>query len=443
MNDLTRGNPTKLIMKFALPLFIGCIFQLCYSLADIWIIGDKLGDDSLAAVGSTSTLNDLIVGFLIGLTNGFAVITARYFGAKDEKKMRNSVAGAVMLGLILSLIITVVSTSFLPQILRLVNVPEEHIEEGSSYIIVILFGMTASMLYNVCASVLRAIGDSVTPLIFLIVSVIMNVGLDVLFINVLDTGVSGAAIATVISQSVSAVLCFIYIWRRYKILHLKREDFKISKAMLSELFACGISMGLMQSLVSLGTVILQSAINGLGTNIIVAHTAARKLTSFFMIPFAVFGTTMASYCGQNYGAGEYQRIKTGIRKSVIFSWIWCLGTILMSYTVVPVIIRLITSTKIDEVVETATLYLRIDTLLYFIAATISIYRNALQGIGDHRTPIISSGIELVGKTAAVLCLTPALGYMGIIITEPIVWALMVIPLIVSLHRNPVMREKKE
>ena len=288
MKDLTTGKPWKLILTFALPIAIGNIFQLCYSFADVWIVGNILGNDALAAVGSTSTLNDLIIGFLIGLTNGFAVITAQKFGAKNEPDLRRSVAHTIMLGTAISLLLTVFSVAFLTPILNALNIPPEHFDNARSYAKVILLGMTASMVYNVCASVLRAIGDAVTPLIFLVFSAFLNVGLDYVMIAKTTLGVSGAAYATVISQTVSAILCIIYMFVRYPLLRLKKEDFIFSTEMTRSLLTCGISMGLMASLVSFGTVSLQSAINTFGTNIIVAHTAARKLTSFFMMPFAVF-----------------------------------------------------------------------------------------------------------------------------------------------------------
>ncbi len=440
MKDLTSGKPWKLILTFAIPIAIGNIFQLCYSFADVWIVGNILGNDALAAVGSTSTLNDLIIGFLIGLTNGFAVITAQKFGAKNETDLRRSVAHTIMLGLVISLLLTVFSVAFLNPILHALNIPEEHYVNAHAYAKVILLGMTASMIYNVCASVLRAIGDAVTPLIFLIFSAFLNVGLDYVMIAKTTLGVAGAAYATVISQAVSAVLCVIYMYVKYPLLHLKKEDFTFSSEMTRSLMTCGISMGLMASLVSFGTVSLQSAINTFGTNIIVAHTAARKLTSFFMMPFAVFGMTMSAYCAQNYGAEKYGRIRKGVFTTVLYAWAWCICLFIIIYTAAPAMLKLITSTEVPEIIDTATLYLRVNCILYFVTAVISVFRNSLQGIGDHRTPIISSGIELIGKVAIVILLAPKIGYWAIILSEPIIWVLMVIPLIVKLLGSPAMKK---
>lgn len=438
MKDLTKGDPGKLILNFALPIALGNIFQLCYSFADVWIVGSTLGNNALAAVGSTSTLNDLIVGFLIGLTNGFAVITAQKFGAKDHGGMRQAIFHTIMLGMIVSVLLTAFSVSFLAPIMHLLNIPEEHFINASAYARVILLGMTFSMIYNICSSVLRAIGDAVTPLIFLIISAVLNVILDIVLITKLGMGVEGAAYATVISQLISAVLCVTYMNIKYPMLRLHRQDMSLSSSMTKLLLSCGFSMGMMNSLVAFGTVALQSSINTFGTNIIVAHTAARKLTGLFMMPFGVLGMTMAAYCAQNYGAGKYPRIRQGVFKAVSFCWIWCVVLLIVTYTIVPQMLRVITSTDIPEIIDTATLYLRIDSLLYFVTAVISVFRNSLQGVGVHRTPIISSGIELIGKVSVVMFLAPRIGYMGIILAEPIVWVLMVIPLIVRLLKHPTM-----
>lgn len=442
MKDLTKGNPGKLIIQFAIPVFIGNIFQLFYSLVDTRIVGSTLGNEALAAVGATSTINNLIIGFLIGLTNGFAIWISKDFGAHDERAMRKDVAGALKLGILVALILTGISVGFLPQILRLLNMPETLMKDGMAYIRVILLGMITAMLYNVCASVLRAIGDTFTPLCFLIISTILNIGLDYGFILGLGTGVEGAAYATVISQSLSALLCFTYIWKRYPMLHLSRMDFKHDSKLIRDLLVSGFSMGAMQSLVSLGTITLQGAINTFGTNTIVAHTGARKITEIFMLPFSVLGMTMATYCGQNFGAGKLDRIKDGVKKVILGTWIWCVMVIVASYTISPFLIRMVTATQIEEVISIASLYLRIDTLLYFVPAVICILRNALQGLGDHVTPIVSSGIEFIGKVLMVIFLTPKLAYMGIILAEPIVWALMVIPLVIRMWTLPTFKQAK-
>lgn len=432
MKDLTTGSPMKTIVGFALPLFIGHLFQLFYGLADTRIVGSMLGDDALAAVSATTTLNDLIVGFLIGLTNGFSVITAQSFGAGNIAKVKRSFASSIKLGLIVSAILTAISLFFLDGILALLNTPTEIIENGKSYIGIILAGMTFSMLYNAYASTLRALGDTIAPLCFLIVSAFINIGLDFLFIALM--GVGGAALATIISQLISFIACFIYVRIRYPDLVLKLSDFGNDSALNKQLLGTGISMGLMSSLVCLGTVILQGAINIFGKEIIVAHGAARKITNIFMLPFGIFGMTMATYSGQNYGAGKYDRIRKGLVCTMKIDAVWCVLVLIASWTISPFLIQAVTDTSNETIIETASLYLKIDTILYFICSLISSFRNMLQGIGDAVTPIISSSIELLGKTLAAYLLAPALGYMGIILTEPIVWVVMTIPLIIQVIR---------
>lgn len=442
MKDLTKGNPTKLIIQFAVPLLIGNLFQLFYSLADTRIVGKTLGEASLAAISATSPVNNLLIGFLNGLTNGFAIIVARNFGAKDEKNLKRSVAGTLTLGLITAILMTVFSVMFLRPLMRILNTPADVFEEAYSYIRVILLGCINAMLYNVCSGVLRAMGDTVTPLIFLVISSLVNIGLDYLFILKFHTGAEGAAYATVISQILSVLLCFLYIWYRYPVLHLSGNDFSLDYPLISKLMGTGISMGLMLSMVSFGTLALQGAINKLGTNTIVAHAAARKVTDFFMLPFGIFGATMATYCGQNLGAGKPGRIKLGLRRVIEITWVWCLLVIAVSYTILPKIIQLITATEITEIIDTATLYQRFDTLFYFVPAMITLIRNAMQGIGDRITPLFSSFIELSGKVLIALFLTPKLGYWGIILAEPIVWILMVIPLLFKITTNPLLRGVK-
>lgn len=438
MKDLTRAPVERVLIQFAAPIAIGNVFQLLYSLADTRIVGSILGNDALAALGATTTLNTLIVGFLIGLTNGFSVIAAQQFGAGDKERLRQTAAWSVVLGIVLSLVLTVISVGGLPQILGWLNMPKEHYEAGYAYIRIILLGMSASMLYNICASLLRAIGDTVAPLIFLVFSTILNIALDYYFILNLQMGVEGAAYATVVSQIMAFMLCVVYMLKKYAMLRFGRMDLKKGRTLVRKMLASGCSMGLMSSLVSFGTVALQSAINTFGTNIIVAHTAARKLTELFMLPFSVFGMTMTTFCGQNLGAGAYGRIREGIKKSYMMELAWCIVVVIACNTIAPWLVRMVTDTEIDEVIQTASLYLRVDTALYFVTAGITVFRNALQGMGDCITPVVSSFIELAGKVAIVLFLAPGLGYWGIILAEPIVWVLMVIPLMVRLFTHPLL-----
>lgn len=434
MRNLTKGSPVKMILMFAVPLFIGQLFQLFYSLVDTRIVGALLGDTALAAVGATTSLCDLLNNLLNGFTNGFGIIIATYFGAGNKRIMKNAIAGTVVLSVSITVAISAAGTIALYGILNLLNVSPELFDASSSYLRIIMMGLIAGAMYNMLASILRAIGDSFTPLIFLIISTVLNIILDYTFIKYLDTGVAGAAVATVVSQLVSAILCFIYMYKKYPELHLCIDNFIESKPILVKMLSTGASMSFMISFVHIGTVALQTSINTFGTNIIVAHTAARKASSIFMLPFSVFGTTLATYCSQNFGAGEYSRIKTGIRSSVLLTFIWCTAVIVVANTLSPVIINAITATSEPEVIDTATLYLRINTALYYIPAVICLFRQGMQGFGDNITPLISSSMELIVKVLAAVLLAPAIGYMGIIVAEPIAWIVMVIPLIISMRK---------
>lgn len=443
MKDLTKGNITKLLFAFAIPVLIGCILQLTYSLVDTRIVGSALGESALAAVGATSSLSSLLIGFLQGLTNGFAVIAAQFFGAQDFKGLKRCVAASLSLGCAIAIFITAAALIFLHPLLALLNTPADVIDLSGDYISIIFAGLIISMLYNVCSALLRAIGDSITPLIFLAVSVVLNIFLDLLCIFPLAMGVRGAAAATVISQLIAMLACFFYMIKRYEILRLHREDFHgISGELTKDLLSCGLSMGFMSSLVNLGTVALQTSINTLGTDIIVAHTAARKISELFMLIFSVFGTTMATFCGQNLGAGEIRRIREGIKKSVLYSWIWCLGVIVVTWLFAPDLIYLVTGSNNPVVIKNAVAYLRFDTLFYFVTALICVIRNAMQGIGDHITPLVSSSLELVGKVVFALIFVPLLGYRGVILAEPVSWFIMVVPLLIQICRTPILKEKR-
>ena len=426
MKDLTKGSPSKVMISFAVPVALGNIFQLCYSLADTRVVGSTLGEAALAAVGATTSISTLFIGFLSGLTNGFALLIARQFGAGDKRGVTRYGAGCLLLGGITSLLLTAACVGSLPFILKLLNVPDTLMDQSTAYIRAVLLGLLATMLYNGCASILRAVGDTTAPLLFLLFAAVLNVALDLLFILKFGFGVAGAAWATVLSQSLSALISLVYMFKRYPVFRFSLPDFKLKPGEIKALYASGLSMAAMMSLVFFGTLSLQCAINTFGQDIIVAHTAARKITEFFMLPFSVMGVTMATYCGQNMGAGKKDRIRTGIRQALILTWIWSLGMILLSYTASPWLIWLVTGSKNPEVLS--------NSLFYFAPAAISVLRNGLQGMGDHITPVFSSLIELIGKVICAFLLARIFQYWGIIMAEPIVWILMVIPLIIKTRR---------
>ena len=434
---LTEGNPVKLIVLFAIPIFLGNL----YSLIDTKIVGSTLGETALASVGSVSTLYNLLTGFFNGLTLGFSVVTARFYGSGEEKALKKNIAGAITLGFGTAIVLITLTAVFLKPILRLLQVPAEQIDMSYSYIVVLVWGMFITLAYNLCANTLRATGDSVTPLIYLVISSLVNVGLDYFFILNLHLGVAGAAYATVIAQFLSVVLCLIRIYRGFPILHVGREDFQFDREQLWQLYQNGLSMGLMSSLVNFGTVVLQSGINQLGTSIIVAHTAARKVFEIWNLPISVMGSAMATYCGQNYGAGKYGRIREGIKGALGLGAVWAVVVFIMAHTISPYLIRFITSSESPEIIYWGRKYLEYDMSFIILCVGIVVLRNSMQGFGDYKTPVFSSFIELMGKVVFTFTFVRFFGYWGIIWTEPVIWVLMVIPLIIQTWRNPVVHSQ--
>ena len=438
--NLTEGNPLKLILLFAIPVFLGRLFQMMYSLIDTKIVGSILGEEALAAVGSVSILYNLLTGIFSGFTLGFSIVTAQNYGSGNEKLLKKNVASSIMLGMMTAVVIIFAVLLFLNPILHAMNVPKEQFCMAHDYIRILVWGMFVTLAYNLCADMLRAIGDSVTPLIFLVIAAVTNIVLDYLFIGSFSMGVSGAACATVLSQLISAVLCFLRIRSGFPILHISKNDLEWDRERMRLLYQNGLAMALMSSLVNCGTLILQTGINKLGTNIIVAHTAARKITEIYMIMFMVFGQTMATFCGQNMGAGKFDRIKEGMKLAIIYTCAWSTLAMIASYTIGPQLVYMVTGTHKEAVITNATNYLKFDTLFYYVTCVISVLRNVMQGMGDRVTPLISSGLEMVGKVVIAATLVPWLDYTGVIIAEPIVWFIMVIPLIVEIRKTPLFEK---
>lgn len=428
---LTEGTPWKQILLFSIPIFWGNVFQLLYSLVDTKIVGSTLGTEALAAVGSVSTLHTLMTGFLNGLTLGFSLITAMCFGAKNRKRLKKTFAAAISLGVLTTLALVLMLMIFLHPVLNLLHVPQAQFEMAYAYISVLIVGLFATLFYNLCANTLRAIGDALTPLIFLIVATVSNIGLDYLFILGFQMGVQGAAYATVLAQLLSVVLCLIRISRKFPILHIQKEDFRFDRELMAEMYKSGLSMGLMSCLVGIGTILLQSAINTLGTTVIVAHTAARKVFELVSLPNSVLGSAMATYCGQNYGARRFDRIRQGIRASLIIAAVWAVVVFLICHTVEGKLIQFVASTTNPDVIYWGSTYLKVDMSFIVICGVIVILRNSMQGFGDRVIPVFSSCIELAGKIIFAFVFAPMFAYWGIIWAEPLVWIAMVIPLIVK------------
>lgn len=428
---LTEGTPWKQILLFSIPIFWGNVFQLLYSLVDTKIVGSTLGTEALAAVGSVSTLHTLMTGFLNGLTLGFSLITAMCFGAKNRKRLKKTFAAAISLGVLTTLALVLMLMIFLHPVLNLLHVPQAQFEMAYAYISVLIVGLFATLFYNLCANTLRAIGDALTPLVFLIVATVSNIGLDYLFILGFQMGVQGAAYATVLAQLLSVVLCLIRIFRKFPILHIQKEDFRFDRELMAEMYKSGLSMGLMSCLVGIGTILLQFAINTLGTTVIVAHTAARKVFELVSLPNSELGSAMATYCGQNYGARRFDRIRQGIRASLIIAAVWAVVVFLICHTIEGKLIQFVASTTNPDVIYWGSTYLKVDMSFIVICGVIVILRNSMQGFGDRVIPVFSSCIELAGKIMFAFVFAPMFAYWGIIWAEPMVWIAMVIPLIVK------------
>ena len=442
MKDLTQGRPLKLIFWFAIPLLLGNLFQQFYNIADTRIVGQFLGEESFAAVGATSSLNNTIIGFLNGLTTGFGLVTARFFGARDGEKVKQTVAATLVLGFITAAVLTLFSLIFLDPLLHAINVGDEIFANSRRYISIILAGMAVTMCYNIAAALMRAVGDTVMPLIFLVVSAIANIGLDLLFICVFGMGVEGAAYATLISQSISVVLCIRYMFTRHTELLPGRRHFRFSRSLAVDMYAQGASMGLMCSLVSIGSLVMQGAINDLGTETIASHAASRKISEMFMTPIQVFGAAAANFGGQNYGAGRFDRVRKGFYDATLLAWIWSAVTVIAIYTMAPLFIRMITGMDNQYIIDLSVRYLRFNTPFYIILGIVVVFRNALQGIGVKLFPIASSFAELTGKFIISTLLAPRIGYRGIIISEPIVWIVMAGILSAGFFTNKELRAGK-
>ena len=435
MKNMTEGSPTRLLVSFCIPILLGNLFQLTYSIADTRIVGSFLGDAALAAVGATTVLSNLYTGFFMGIANGFAIITARHFGAGNMRKLRIAFAAALLMGVLLELALVGLTLLTLQPILHFLNVPEELLPVSGGYIKIILSGMLVTMLYDILLTSARAIGDSVTPLLIMIISVVLNIFGDVLLLGLCRTGVGGAAAATVGAQLIALLVCALYLLKKYRVFRIKSGDFReITPDMIFTMLTTGISMGLMSSLISMGSLILQTAINGLGNSYIVAQSAARRITDVLMSVFVAFGHTMATFTSQNYGAGKYDRIRQGMNVGYLVTCSWCVVVLLIVYPFSPMLVQLITGSQDQVMIAAAARYLRVDSLLYFLVAMIFIERHSLQGVGDRITPLISSGIEMLGKILLTCTLVPVMGYAGVILVEPIVWIAMIIPLIIKVRK---------
>lgn len=423
-----------------IPLLISRVFQQLYNTVDTMIVGNFLGDEALAAMGASSAVYELLVGFSLGIGNGLSIVAARSFGTGDMKLLKRSVAGSLVIGAGITAAIMLLSRVFLMPLLRLLKTPEEIIQESYSYVAVLTLFVGVMFAYNLLAGLLRSIGNSVVPLVFLVLSAILNIFLDILFITRFSMGIEGAAVATVVAQGISAVLCLVYIVIRCRILIPAKEHFRFDKDLYGELLGQGFSMGFMMAIVSTGTVILQSAINGFGYLTIAGHTAARKLNSFCMMPVSVTGMALSTFVSQNRGANQGERIRKGVCYANLISVFW--GVVLMAilYPGAPALVKLISGSSEKVVLDIGTWYMWLNAPFYAVLGILFNLRYSLQGLGRKLVPLVSSIIEFLGKILFVILVIPRTGYLGVIICEPVIWCLMCLQLLYSFYRNPYVRQ---
>lgn len=427
-NDLTRGNPLKQILFFTIPLLIGNLFQQFYSMADTMIVGRTIGVDSLAAVGATASISFLILGFSQGLTSGFAVITAQRFGAGDMDGMRKSVTSSILLSVVITVVLTAISVPLARPILEWMQTPDDIIDDAYAYIVVIYAGIGASVMFNLLSNIIRALGDSRTPLLFLAAACVLNIGLDFLLILWCSMGVAGAAVATVISQLVSGGLCIVYIFKRFPVLRLQKSDWRVERKLLWDEVRVGLPMGFQMCIIAIGAMILQISLNRLGSVAIAGFIAAQKIDQLANQPMMSFGITMATYAAQNYGAGNMRRIRTGVRRCILLSVGFSVVCGVILIAAAKPLAGLFVGPERPEVLAHAQTYLLLNASLYFLLALLFIFRYTLQGLGKSLFPTIAGVAELLMRTFAAVLLANVWGFAGVCLANPIAWLGAVIPL---------------
>ena len=439
--DLLHGPILKSMLMFMIPLFFSSVFQQLYNTMDTVIIGHTLGDEALAAMGAAGAVYDLLMGFAFGIGKGLAIVTARSFGSGDMEHLKKSVAASLVIGAGVTVIITVLIRFILYPFLEVLNTPPEIIDQSYAYVSTITLFIVVMFAYNLCAGLLRAVGNSVMPLVFLILSSILNIALDLFFIRRLHMGVQGAALATVIAQGVSVAACLVYIGKKVKILIPERAHFVRDRELYLEMLSQGLSMGFMNCIVTAGTAILQSGINGLGYLVIAGHTAARKLYQFLMMPFIAMSQTVSTFVSQNRGAGQVVRIRKAVKYAYLYGAVMALVASVLMLFFAPAAVRLLSGSSEQVVLQNGALYLRVVAPCLAILGILNPTRMGLQAIGQKILPLFSSVIELFGKILFVAVMIPRFQYMAVIFCEPVIWCFMVAELLAAFWRNPFIRSE--
>lgn len=421
VRDMTEGHPLKRILAFSAPLLLGNLFQQFYSMADSIIVGQYIGVNAFAAVGSTGSINFLILGFVQGACMGFAIPVAQEFGAGDMRAMRRCVANAAYLSVLVAIAVTALTALFTRDILRWMQTPADIFEDAYSYIFIVFAGTGATVLYNLLASVLRALGDSRTPLIYLIIASIINIALDVVLIAVVPLGVAGAAYATVASQLISGLLCLWHIKRKFPILHIEKQERKFDKELCLRLLHAGVPMGLQFSITAIGSIILQSAVNALGSSVVASISASNRVQNILTCPLETMGATMATYCSQNYGANRIDRVRQGIRQATIVTAVYSVVGLAIAYFCGRTIAQMFISAEETALLDSIRQFLTINGIFYFPLAIILVYRNSLQGLGFSNSAMLAGVFELVARSAVAWLLVGTFGFIAVCFANPAAW----------------------
>ena len=419
--DMTSGAPMKLILGFSVPLLFGFLFQQFYNLVDTLIVGRYLGVDALAAVGSTGSLNFLIIGFCMGVCNGFAIPLAHKFGAGDYSGMRAFMMNAVYLSIAFSVVMTALTVIFCRPILELMQTPENIIDEAYAYIVIIFIGIPATYLYNLISGVIRSMGDSRTPVVFLVMASVINIVLDIVLIVWVDMGVAGAAVATVVSQLLSGLGCLIYSLRRFELLRTDREERRLQASYIKTLCGMGVPMGLQYSITAIGSVVLQSAVNTLGSDAVAAMTAGSKISMFFCCPFDALGSTMATYGGQNMGAGKLSRIGAGLKASTVLGVIYAAAAFLILFFTGEYLALFFVEKASPQIIANVHLLLIINSAFYVPLLFVNTVRFLIQGMGYSKFAIFAGVFEMAARTLVGFAFVLVFGFAAACFASPVAW----------------------
>lgn len=421
MRDLTSGSPMKLILGFAVPMLLGLLFQQFYNMVDTIIVGKCLGVTALAAVGSTGSINFMINGFCIGVCSGFAIPVAQKFGAGDMKGLRKFVANAGWLSVIFAVVMTTVVGFLCMDILVWMRTPSDIIQGAFDYIFIIFLGIPVTFLYNILAGIIRSLGDSKTPVYFLLLSSVLNIFLDLFTILVLGLGVAGPAYATVISQGISGILCLIFMIRHYPVLKMTADERKLDMTMVKVLCAMGIPMGLQYSITAIGSVVLQAAVNSLGSMAVAVVSAGNKVSMFFCCPFDALGGTMATYAGQNVGAKKLDRVREGVKKANILGSIYAIAAFVFLFFAGKYVALLFVDAGETELISQISLFLICNSLFYIPLVLVNVVRFAIQGLGFSVFAILAGVCEMAARAFVGFCLVPVFGFLPVCFASPLAW----------------------